>query len=109
MKAKTLLNFMEGLFGKNYLRMRDQVYCNAAKMINFEKLAEYKSSLEVTVNYDSQDYLVELTWICVIEAQETFRLMNFLNHKLVNNLGFEKMLTRKRVFNPNEMIKFEAM
>ena len=53
--------------------------------------------------------MAELTWVEVIEPQETFRLMRFLNDKLVGNLGFEKMLTRNRVYDPSEAIDFPAM
>ena len=35
--------------------------------------------------------------------------MRFLNSKLVPNLGFEKMLTKNRVFDPSEAIDFPAM
>lgn len=62
MKSKVLINFMESIFGSYFLRMKEYVYCNA-NQINFNKLKEYASSLAVTVNHDSQDYLAELTWI----------------------------------------------
>lgn len=47
--------------------------------------------------------------MCVIEKDEWFRLMKHLNRKLVSNLGFERMMTRNRVFDPSEAIDFAAM
>ena len=92
----------------SYLRIGDNVYCNASK-INLPKLAEFEKSLDITIKHDSQDYLIEFAWISVIDSNEWFKLLKFLNRKLVTNLGFEKMLTRNRVFDPSEKIDFSAM
>jgi len=99
---------MQSIFGRTHLRIKEYVYCNA-KQINLPKLAEFEKSLEVTINHDSQDYLTEFVWMCVIEKDEWFRLMRHLNRKLVSNLGLERMMTRNRVFDPSEAVDFAAM
>jgi hypothetical protein len=52
MQTKKLTQFMQSIFGRTHLRIKEYVYCNA-KQINLPKLAEFEKSLEVTINHDS--------------------------------------------------------
>lgn len=71
--------------------------------------------------HDSQEYMIEFQWVCQIDKYESssnkaklspefFKVTGFLTNKIVNSLGYEKMLTRRpEVYDPLNLIDFTAM